>query len=110
MKSLKDFREAGGFRSGKPIEREIRFKLDDGAEHVATIHVKRLSVGETERAFLDAVGSDLSRAAKIISECVTLGEKGQEKIPPAEADKLHPQLAKAMIDAITEVNGKKPKN
>jgi hypothetical protein len=110
MKSLKDFREAGGFRSGKPIAKEIRFKLDDGTEHVATIHVKCLSVGETERAFLDAVGGDLSRAAKIISESVTLGDKGQERIPLPDADKLHPRLAAAMIAAITEVNGKKPKN
>ena len=110
MTSLKELQSAGGFRSGKPVAKEIKFKLDDDVEHTATVHVKRLSIGETERAFIETASSDLSRAAKIISEVVSLGADGSERIPIKDADRLHPSLAAAMIAAITEVNGKKPKN
>jgi hypothetical protein len=110
MTTIRELRASGAFRSGKPVEKEIRFKLDDDTEHVATIYVKRLSIGETERAFIEAAGADLSRAAKIISEVVSLGKDGAERIPIGDADKLHPSLAKAMLDAVTQVNGKKAKN
>lgn len=110
MTSLSDLQQAGGIRSGKPEAVEITFTLDDGQERQATIHVKRLSIGETERAYLASVSSDKSRAAQIISEVISLGEDGAEPIPIEQADRMHPALAREMIKAINKVNGKQPKN
>lgn len=108
--SLKELEALGAFIKDEPIRREIKFKLDDGTEHSAVIHVKKLSVGTYEKLFLGILEDKNGRSARVISEGITLGETGKEKIPIEKAYTLHRGIATAMLDAFTEVNGGKPKN
>jgi hypothetical protein len=106
VSSLDELRQLGGFVSDRKVEREITFSIDGEGPNTATIFVKKLSVGEHERIFLSPELDDerRSRMALMISECVSLGESGDEAIPFREAYTLHPDLANAMIKAIGSVN------
>lgn len=103
MKSLKDLKAVGGIIPEAPIAKQITFKLDDDQEYTATIYVKRLSIGDHEKLFAAKL-DDGAASAHLISYAVMLGEDGKERIPFKDADRLHPNLAKAMIDAVKEVN------
>ena len=103
MSSLKDLRALGAFVSDKPVRKEIKFKLDGDDDYTAIIHVKKLAIGDYETLFLMG-NEDRSRTAKVISEAITLGDDGKERIKFEDAYKLHPSLARAMIDAFNEVN------
>ncbi len=102
MSSLKDLKALGGFVSDKPVKKEIKFKLDGDDELTATIHVKKLAIGDYEALFL-VDNEDRSRTAKVISEAITLGD-GTERITFKDAYRLHTSLAGAMISAFNEVN------
>ncbi len=106
---LEQINTAGGFISSAPLKREISFTLDDGVERTGFIHVKRLSIGDHEKLFLGAPDKE-SRTALLISEVITLGDQGKEKISFTKAYQLHPELAKAMIQQFNEVNKGGPKN
>lgn len=106
MSSLKDLKAMGAFVPEKPLKKEIRFKLDGDEEFVATVHVKKVGIGDYESLFLGDK-EERSRTAKAISEIVTLGDDGKEKIGFEDAYKLHPSLAGAMLNAINEVNATK---
>ena len=106
MSSLKELKALGAFVPDKPIKKQIRFKLDGDDEFVASIHVKKVGIGDYESLFLSD-REERSRTAKAISELVTLGEDGKEKISFEDAYKLHPSLAGAMLSAINEVNASK---
>lgn len=108
--SLKELEAMGAFVKDEPIRREIKFKLDDDIEHSAIIHVKKLSVGAYEKLFVGIVDDKNGRSARVISETITLGEIGKERIPVEKAFTLNKGIATAMLDAFTEVNGGKPKN
>lgn len=103
MSSLKDLQALGAFVSDKPVKKEITFKLDGDDEYTATIHVKKLSVGDYETLFLTEK-EDRSRTATMISQAVTLGPDGKERISFEQAFKLHAGLAGAMVNAFNEVN------
>lgn len=103
---LKDLEAMGGVLSDAPVEKEIKFKLDDDTEHAATIFVKRLGLGEYER-LMTGESVEWGTSARIISEAISLGEKGKEKIPVQKAFRLHKGLAQAMLEAFKEVNGGK---
>lgn len=106
MTTLKDLKALGGVVSEVPVEKEIKFTIDE-QEYTAKIHVKRLSIGDHEKLF--GKGDDGERAAHLISHAVMLGEGGKERISFKDAYQLHPRLADAMINAVNEVNGaKKP--
>lgn len=108
MSSLKDLRSKGGFVSGVPVKKNIKFQNDDGVEHDADIHVRRLSAGDYETIFV-AESENRSRTASIISQCIKLGPEGKESIGFEDAFQLHPNLAGAMVNAFNEVNApKKP--
>lgn len=107
--TLSDFANSGAFISEVPIKRTITFTLDDGVEHTGDIHVKRLSIGDHEKLFLAATDKE-SRTALLISQVITLGEGGKEKISFEKAYKLHPSLAGAMIKEYQEVNKGGEKN
>lgn len=79
MSTLKELKALGGLVPTAPIKKEIKFKLDGEDEFTASIHVKKLSVGDWEVIFL-APGDERSRTAKLISETVTLGDDGKEKL------------------------------
>lgn len=102
---LKQLEELGGFLSDDPVEREIRFKLDDDVEHVATVFVKRLGLGEYER--LVTASDEFGTSARIIAESISLGKGGKERIPLNKAARLHKGLATAMLGVFKEVNGGK---
>ena len=106
MSSLKDLMSLGGIIPNDLVKKEIKFTLDDDTEHTATVFVRRLSVGLQEEIY----GSETnvsSRTAKMISEAVSLGESGAERISYEDAYKMHPGLALAMVEAIREVNRRK---
>lgn len=108
MKTLEDLKAVGAFFSDKPVQKAIKFVLD-GQEYDATIWVKRLSVGEQERLAMLSHSDDRKGSALLISEIVLLGD-GAERISFEDAYRLSPSLAMAMMEAIEEVNGAKPKN
>lgn len=110
MTSLQELEAAGAFRSGQSVQREIVFTLDDGVERTFSVHVRQFSIADVERVLFDETPAPQGRIAKIIAESVTLGADGKERIPVERAARFHPSLAKAMMDAINQVNGKKPKN
>ena len=106
MSSLKDLQNMGGFVSTVPVKKEIKFKIDGDDEFTAIIHVRKLSAGDYETLFVsDSEGR--SRTASVISQCVTLGESGKEKVSFEDAYRLHPNLATAMVNAFNEVNAAK---
>lgn len=106
MSSLKDLKALGGFVPSAPIKKEIKFKLDDDTDYDAIIHVKKLAVGDYEALFV-VDKEQRSKTAKLISEAVTLGPEGKERITFEDAYRLHPRLASAMVDAFNEVNAAK---
>ena len=106
MTSMKELKAKGGIVSSVPVKKEIKFKLDGDDEFTASIFVKKLAIGDYESLFL-VDGEERSRTAKIISEAVTLGDDGKEKISFKDAFQLHPALAGAMIVAFNEVNAAK---
>lgn len=106
MSTLKDLQRMGGFVSAIPVKKEIKFKVDGDEEYAATIHVRKLSAGDYETLFVsDSEGR--SRTASVISQCVTLGADGKEKVSFEDAYRLHPNLATAMVNAFNEVNASK---
>jgi hypothetical protein len=102
MTTLKELKASGGFVSDKPVKKTIKFTLN-GEELEATIHVKRLNIGEYETLFL-ADTEERARTAKAISVAITLGDDGKEKISFQDAYRLEPALAGAMLTAFNEVN------
>lgn len=105
MKSLQELKDIGGFVDGTPQPREIAFRID-GKDYTATIHVKRLSIGEWERTFGSKEGKAAkSRTAHVIATLVTLGEDGQETLTVNDAATLAIPLAEAMLRAACEANG-----
>lgn len=109
MLTLENLKNSGGFIASAPIKREIKFKLDDEQEVSGFIHVKRLSIGDYEKLFV-LTPDDQSKTAHLISETVSLGENGEEKISFTDAYQLHPALAAAMLAEFNEVNKGQKKN
>lgn len=109
MTTLKELQQLGGFISDALVKKDIEFTTDEGEKVTATVHVKRLSIGEHER-INNAVGDKQMVSATRISEAVTLGPKGSERITYQQAYQLSPELAVAMLTAINEVNGGARKN
>lgn len=107
--TLNELTKSGGFISATPIKRTITFKLDDGVEHTGDIHVKRLSIGDHEKLFT-SVTDKQSRTALLISEVISLGDEGKERISFENAYKLHPALAAKMIEEYQAVNNGGEKN
>jgi hypothetical protein len=102
MSTLKELKAMGAFTSDKPVRKEIKFTFN-GEDLSAVIHVKHLGIGEYEALFLGDE-DNRSRTAKAISQAVTLGEDGKEKISFQDAYRLDPAWAGAMLTAFNEVN------
>lgn len=107
MTTLKHLKALGAIVNDKPIKKSISFDLD-GQTYQAEVHVKRIGIGEYESLFLK--GEDKrSRTSRVISEAVTLGEEGKERISFEDAYSMRPELAGALLNAFNEVNtAKKP--
>lgn len=106
---LKKLRESGGFVPSTPVAREISWTHvgpnGDEVTDTFTVHVKKLSFGLIERLYaVDDKDPERSRMAGFISESVTLGDKGKERISYEDAFQLDPGLAQVLMDAIGAVN------
>lgn len=107
MTSIKDLEKLGGFVPDAPVKKEVPFYLA-GPDVTVSIFVKRLGIGAYEALFLNDK-DERSRTARAISEAVTLGEKGEQRLTFDQAYKLDPQLAREILTAFNEVNSpKKP--
>lgn len=112
---LKELKAAGAFVEAAPVKKPIKWPhLDENGDPVTdefTVLVKRQSFAVIEKLYAPGEGEDeaavakRSRNAKLISECVLLGEKGDEQIPYEDALNLEPNLAFALLNAVHEVNG-----
>jgi len=110
MSNLKDLMDMGAFIPEELVMKEIKFKFDeDGEETTAVIHIRRLGIGVFE-AIWGEEKEGVSKTAKLLSEAIRLGEKGDERMTYAQAYSLHPKIAVAMSTAISEVNGSERKN
>jgi hypothetical protein len=107
---LKQLREMGGFIPSKPVKRTVTWQpLDDngqpaGDQLTFDIHVKKLSFGAIER-LMDERNVDRARMAAFISDSVSLGEEGKEKLSYQDAYQLDPTLATVFMQAVSVVNG-----
>lgn len=106
MSTLKELQKMGGFVSAAPVKKDITFKLDGDDEYTATIHVRKLSAGDYESIFV-ADSEGRSRTATVISQAITLGPEGKEKVSFEDAYRMHQGLASAMVTAFNEVNAAK---
>ncbi|WP_295460503.1 phage tail assembly chaperone family protein, TAC [uncultured Pseudomonas sp.] len=112
---LKELKAAGAFVEAAPVKKPIKWPhLDENGDPVTdefTVLVKRQSFAVIENLYSPDAGegeadvAKRSRNAKLISECVLLGEKGEEQIPYEDARNLEPNLAFALLNAVHEVNG-----
>lgn len=102
MTTIKELKALGGFVPEKPVLQEIEYKLD-GESYRASIYVKRLGIGEYEALFM-SVDDKRSRTALTISQAISLGAEGKERISFEDAYRLRPELAGAMLNAFNEVN------
>lgn len=109
MTSLKELQGMGAFAADGLIKKEIKFENDAGEEVTAIIHVKQLSVGDMENFNRNLTDKQMISAYRI-SEFVSLGEDGKERIAYKVAYQFKPSLAIAMVNALNEVNGSRPKN
>ncbi len=112
---LNDLKAAGAFVEAAPVKKFVTWAhLDEKGKPITdkfTVLVKRQSFEVIEKLYAPAEGEDeaslakRSRNAKLISECVLLGEQGDEQIPYEDALRLEPNLAFALLNAVHEVNG-----
>lgn len=115
--NLNDLKAAGAFVEAAPVKKTIQWnrgQLDAKNKPMIdefTVLVKRQSFAVVEQLYAPGEGENeatvakRSRNAKLISECVLLGEKGEEQIPYEDALNLEPNLAFALLNAVHEVNG-----
>ncbi|MCY1282205.1 Phage tail assembly chaperone, TAC [compost metagenome] len=108
--NLDQLRAKGGIVESGQVKQSVEWTHVDEAGETVTdkfdIFVKRLSYGVMEDALSAATpGQKRSLTAGLISAAVGFGEDGQEALSYDEALQLHPGLAKALSEAVREVNG-----
>ena len=105
--NLEQLKAAGGLVPSALVPKDITWTDSAGNELTFTIHVRRLSYGESVSALkgIKGDGIELNINAMIISACVRLGENADEKLSYHDAIDLEPSLGMAMHKACNEVNG-----
>lgn len=107
--SLNTLRETGAF-TGRPVEREIKWKGADGEEHIATTYVRPLGYHSAKFDILAIDGKADSVAGRIASSICD--ENGDPVFTPSditghadpERGALDGNLTIALLVAIHEVN------
>lgn len=121
--NLEQLTKAGGIISDKPIKQQISWKrtTEEGEEEPLSfdVYVVPLAYGDYERLYTPrSRGVDEGDAAEaehhslqseLISVCIRLGEKADERLTYEQAYRLQPSLAHALIKAINKVIGAKQK-
>jgi hypothetical protein len=100
----KELEKLGGFISSEPVIREIKWEREFNGEQKTEefkIGVVRPAYAEMEKVLSMSEGS---RTAELISLCVRLGEKLEEKITYEMACRLEPNLAAQFAIAVKSVN------
>jgi hypothetical protein len=106
MNSLKDLIDMKAFIPDELVPRQITFDLDDGkGAQTFDIFVRRMSIGVHEAIWADGGSLNPSKTARLLSEAIRLGEKGEEKLTYQQAFELNAKIALEMSKAITDVNG-----
>lgn len=102
---LKTLQQQGGFIDETPVKESVTWRRGDGDEVKFDVHVVRQPFGVVDEVLKTSDGR--SQSARMISNCIRLGEKGQERLTYDQAFVLDPALAFALIGAINRVNAKK---
>lgn len=105
---LKDLKNKGALVTGALVKKELtwtRVDPESGEELSDTFSVfvvKRMSISAYEMIMDKTANNDAMAAA--ISQCIRLGEEGEEKISFGDARKLDPSLAFLFAGAVNEVH------
>ncbi|WP_159913027.1 phage tail assembly chaperone family protein, TAC [Pantoea sp. 18069] len=106
--NLHQLTEKGGFVEASPVKMPVTWTRQDasGKDLIDKfdVWVRRRSFGTFER--VASLGEDRSRSAKMLSECVLLGDT-QESLSYEQAYQLEPSLAMALIEAVKEASAPK---
>lgn len=100
---LAQLKAAGGFIPSEAVKRSVTWERGPDDAVTFDIFVKRLSFGAVER-MLTEVDTNRSRSAELIAACVRVGEDGKDALSYEDAYNLEPSLAKAIGEALREVN------
>lgn len=107
--NLAQLQAAGAFVEAAPVKTSVTWtrRNADGEEvtDVFDVWVRRRSFGTLERVAM--LGEDRSKSAKMLSECVLLGDQ-QEPLSYEQAYQLDPGLAFILIEAVKDVGAPKP--
>ncbi len=106
--NLAQLQAAGAFVEAAPVKTAVTWTRQNAAgEEVSDsfdVWVRRRSFGTFERVAM--LGEDRSKSAKMLSECVLLGD-AQEAITYEQAYQLDPSLAIVLVNAVQEANAPK---
>lgn len=108
--NLKELRERGGIVPSAPVKTEVSWTHpgEDGQDvtDTFTVHVVKHSFGAVERIIGENNRHpDRSQTAAFIAASILLGDDGSEVIAYEDAYQLETGLARALMDAISRVNG-----
>ena len=106
--NLAQLQAAGAFVEAAPVKTPVTWTRQNAAgEEVSDsfdVWVRRRSFGTLERVAM--LGEDRSKSAKMLSECILLGEE-QEALSYEQAYQLDPSLAFALVQAVKDVGAPK---
>ena len=106
--NLAQLQAAGAFVEAAPVKTSVTWARPNAAgEEITTtfdVWVRRRSFGTLERVAM--LGEDRSKSAKMLSECILLGEE-QEALSYEQASQLDPSLAFALVQAVKDVGAPK---
>lgn len=106
--NLAQLQAAGAFVEAAPVKTSVTWTRKNAAGEEITdifdVWVRRRSFGTFERVAM--LSEDRSKSAKMLSECVLLGE-AQEALSYEQAYQLDPSLAFVLIEAVKDVGAPK---
>lgn len=106
--NLAQLQAAGAFVEAAPVKTPVTWTRQNATgEEVSDtfdVWVRRRSFGTMERVAM--LGEDRSKSAKMLSECILLGEE-QEALSYEQAYQLDPSLAFALVQAVKDVGAPK---
>ena len=110
MITIESLSQNGGIVSDELVQKTVKWK-QDGGDMSGEVFVKRLCIGDVERAQTIRAAADDKQSyyAFILSTAIRLGD-GSEQLTFEQAYKLSPQIAVAFHNAYVEVNEGDSKN
>ena len=104
--NLEFLKSQGAISDGKAVEKEVKWKNNEGEELVGTIFVRKRNFKEQMKILDPSQSSDFSdRAARIICYSISTDASGSEDLLTYDqACFLETSIADAFLTAINEVN------